>query len=509
MTTILSIIVFALILTIIVSIHELGHFYFAKKANILCHEFAVGMGPAIYQKRKGETIYSLRAIPFGGYVAMAGEEIVDAYIAKDQNIGIRLDIATNEITHIILDNDLPKDLVGRVQSFDLMGKDLSELYIELMVNDEIIKYIVKRDAKYLFKKEKEVQISPEERLFDSKSLWQRFKVIFAGPLANLLLAFLLLFFVGFFIGKPNEKAIISDVSIEELNDGDLITHVSGSEINSYEDLTNAIRTNANNNIDVTVDGDVINLELIVVMQGLGFASTYGSDELIAGQVFGRSKELQAGDLITGILITNNKTTNINYFEPTTWNELINYVNDIEGQQIYLRYEREGKTLFDSFEGISQNALQKLGANAVQYVGGFSQDRNFNLLYPLYYPFMQMGSDIKGMFNTISLLINPNENVGVKDLAGPIGIFSLVDSTLKQGFISLVTFTAFLSINIAILNLMPIPALDGGRLVFLGIEAIIRRPINKKVENIIINITFILLLGLIIIVSYNDILRLFN
>lgn len=78
----LNLIVFVLVLGVIILIHELGHFYFAKKSGILCHEFSIGMGPALYQKRKGETIYSVRAIPIGGYVSMAGESITDALIKK-------------------------------------------------------------------------------------------------------------------------------------------------------------------------------------------------------------------------------------------------------------------------------------------------------------------------------------------------------------------------------------------------------------------------------------------
>ena len=73
---IIAIIAFIIVLSLIIIIHEGGHFFFAKKAKILCYEFSLGMGPVIYQKRKGETVYSLRAIPLGGYVSMAGEEIV-------------------------------------------------------------------------------------------------------------------------------------------------------------------------------------------------------------------------------------------------------------------------------------------------------------------------------------------------------------------------------------------------------------------------------------------------
>jgi regulator of sigma E protease len=112
-----------------------------------------------------------------------------------------------------------------------------------------------------------------------------------------------------------------------------------------------------------------------------------------------------------------------------------------------------------------------------------------------------------VLNTLSLLFNKKEKIGVGDLSGPIGIFSLVSQTRKQGFLAIVSFTAFLSINIGLLNLLPIPALDGGRLVFLGVEFITRKPLPRKLENTINNIMFLLLMALFLFVTYSDIIRL--
>lgn len=517
MMTILSILVFLLTLTVIVVIHELGHFYFARKADILCHEFSIGMGPAIYQKRKGEIIYSIRAIPFGGYVAMAGEEMHDAYLKKDQNVGIRLN-ESDEITHIILDNDVQYDRLGKVVDFDLYGKDFKELFIELNIDGENKRFSVLRDAKYLFKDEKPLWITPAEKSFETKTLWQRFKVIFAGPAANLILAFVLLFVLAFFIGKPSDKPAVGKINDEimtnvtnnsPLNKGDVITSVNNVNVETFEEVILEIYKAKNNSVNLVVNGNNITLDLVVVMQGLGFNSLYEEDNLIVGNVFGRSKKIESGDLIKGINISDKEVTNITYTSVNTWNELIEYVNNNDGEFVYIEYERDGETLTDHYLGMSHDTVLKLGANPVAYATGFSQSRSFNILYPLYYPFVQMGNDISSMINTVGLLINPSVKVGVGDLAGPIGIYSLVADSMKQGLISFISFVSFLSINIAILNLLPIPALDGGRLVFLAYEAITRKQVNKKVENMLINITFFLLLALIIIVSYNDILRIFN
>jgi regulator of sigma E protease len=121
----------------------------------------------------------------------------------------------------------------------------------------------------------------------------------------------------------------------------------------------------------------------------------------------------------------------------------------------------------------------------------------------------IGGDMKQMWNTIVLLVSPNSGVGVGDLAGPIGIFSLVSDARSQGAVSFFIFVAFLSVNIGFLNLLPIPALDGGRIAFIIYEGITKKKVNKNFENILITITFVLLLVLMVVVSFQDILRLFR
>src|SRR5574344_2120252 len=91
MDLLINIVAFVFSLGLIVALHELGHFFFAKKANILCHEYAIGMGPLLWSKRKGETLYSIRAIPIGGFVSMAGEQIENALLTKGQTIGVNFE----------------------------------------------------------------------------------------------------------------------------------------------------------------------------------------------------------------------------------------------------------------------------------------------------------------------------------------------------------------------------------------------------------------------------------
>ena len=112
-----------------------------------------------------------------------------------------------------------------------------------------------------------------------------------------------------------------------------------------------------------------------------------------------------------------------------------------------------------------------------------------------------------MFKTIGALFTGG--VSVKDLSGPVGIYSIVDTQSKAGFESLLYLVAFLSINVGVINLIPFPAFDGGRILFLIIEKIKGKPVDPKIENTIHSIGFFLLLALIIYVTFNDILRLFS
>ena len=111
-----------------------------------------------------------------------------------------------------------------------------------------------------------------------------------------------------------------------------------------------------------------------------------------------------------------------------------------------------------------------------------------------------------MWDTLKYLFNGR--VGVNQLSGPVGIFTIVDSQAEQGLEAVLYLVAYLSINVGLINLLPFPAFDGGRILFLFIEKIFRKPVSKRVENIIHSIGFFLIIGLLIFVTFNDILRLF-
>jgi regulator of sigma E protease len=526
---IVDLIIFILVLGVIILIHELGHFYFAKKAGILCHEFSIGMGPAIYQKRKGETVYSIRGIPIGGYVSMAGESINDALIKKEQVIGVKIN-EQGQIYQINLNSELKSDQVGIVKAYDLYGKDFNPLFITLEVDGTVQSYQVLRDAVYKINEFRELWITPSEKSFESKTLWQRFLVIFAGPFMNFLLAIVIYLIVGFFIFKPTlSSSEIGDVgqgtpvATLGLQAGDVVTQINGKPITDWNDLSKemAIINNTHMSLSYQREGVTYTLSdvpVIVYIQMAGISNTFTSedsagnvvyniynDEPRIGTVFGRANkgdELKNGDLITLITIGSAE------YPITHWNDIIDVFENHRSGTIKMTFERteDGQTTTKTktYDLISDDVLEKLGASAMVFQMGVTPQASFDLLYSLKYPFTAFYGNMRSVIVTIGLLFTPSANLGLGDLSGPIGIFTLVSSTASLGLLPLLSFTAFLSINIGMLNLLPIPALDGGRLVFLGYEAITRKPLNKKFENTVNNIMFILLLILFVYVAFNDI-----
>ncbi|CDR30416.1 Putative zinc metalloprotease SA1105 [Acholeplasma oculi] len=506
---IFNILLFLIVLTLIISIHELGHFLLAKRAGILIHEFSIGMGPTIVTKKKGDTSYSIRAIPLGGYVAMSGENGDQALISKGSMIGINL----NEIglvKEIVLDQTIEKRLIeGEVIDFDLYGKNLSELFIDLKLKDDTIqRFQVTRDAKYVYQKQKSLQITPEESSFSSKTIWERFLVLFFGPLMNFLLALVILFIVAIVQGKPLEDNVIYETSNPMLMKGDVITEINGTPTENIYDIRSSLSTIDSNEVTIQVfrngTSETMTIPVTLVMQNIGIVNSMSGDNRDQLYIAGLGGKASAAGLNVGDLITH-----INGNAVTTWSEVLSISKNYQDLNIEVSVLRDGEQLTYSYAVLSHDALTSLGVESVQVILGFQLGYEFDLLYTLYYPFQKFGSSVTEMVATIRLLFTPTSGVGVGDLAGPVGIFSLVSNAAKGGFVSLMVFTAFLSVNIGLMNLLPIPALDGGRLVFLGYEAITKKKIPAKFEGLVNNGFFILLLLLFVYVTWNDILRLFT
>jgi len=227
-----------------------------------------------------------------------------------------------------------------------------------------------------------------------------------------------------------------------------------------------------------------------------------------------------GDIITKMrvdTVTKDGTIEGEVVSVTSWNQLISVFKDVDVANVYFEYYSYAKEGIVSIEECA--TLQTYGnevlvnqrIDKLQIKMGISPENHFDFFGVIGNAFTMFWNDFTLIFRTLGLLIAPSgiRQVGVSDLSSFVGIFGLVEQYVGAGLISLLAFAAMLSVNIGVMNLLPIPALDGGRVVFLGYELVTRKKPSKKVENIINNVFFILLMILFVFVTYNDILRLFR
>ncbi|MCR5705741.1 MAG: site-2 protease family protein, partial [Acholeplasmatales bacterium] len=373
-----KIIVFILVLSVIIVIHELGHFLTAKKYGVLCHEFSVGMGPAIYKKKKGETTFAIRAIPFGGYVSMAGEQFTEDIIKPGDKIGLNL--KDNEAYEIILDDKTVCDVRGRIIKRELYSRHGEPLEIELCLDDTIpdaelsnqegVSYAVKEDAFFVEGKTR-MQLAPFDRCLESKKLWQRFIVMFAGPFMNMVLAIFIYLLCYFIQGTPMyQSTTIGEVAdgyaaSEVLEVGDKIMQVNGVDISSWYDYKDEMQACIDNGIvDIVLtinrDGEVMQKTMTanVYVNSIGISNVISTDSkyytnpaLVTGAIVGdyglRYKDdvsddedqISTGDIITAINVTNygDDYSSDNWVDITSWSDLINQLKDLDVANIYFRY----------------------------------------------------------------------------------------------------------------------------------------------------------------------------
>ncbi|MDN9010242.1 RIP metalloprotease RseP [Brevibacillus laterosporus] len=406
-----SVIAFVVIFGLLVFFHEMGHFLLAKRAGILCREFALGMGPKMFSFKRGETEYTLRWLPIGGMVRMAGEDPEMEVLQPHMEVGVLFNQA-NQISHIYV---TPKDIPNHATIGNVVRHDLEhDLIMTLDIQGEVKTFAVDPQTMLVIEG-KEVQIAPFNRQFKGKTIWQRFLAIFAGPAANFILAFVIFVMGALFFGTPSKDAVLGQVIPDGpayqagLKQGDRIISIDGTPINDWNQFVGAVNASPNKNIEMKINRD-------------------GQDMVVPVQV-----------------------------------------------------NEQGKIM--------------VGAGVKREIG-----------LALTHGVDQTIFWTKTIFTNLAQLFTGH--VSVKDLSGPAGIFTMTSQFAQNGLAALFTWTALLSINLGIFNLLPIPALDGGRLVFIAIEALRGKPIDPNKEGMVHFVGFALLMMLILVVTWNDIQRLF-
>ncbi|MFJ7730402.1 RIP metalloprotease RseP [Lysinibacillus sp. NPDC097231] len=415
---------FILIFGLLVFFHEFGHFLFAKRAGIMVREFAIGMGPKIYGKTHGETLYTIRLLPIGGYVLMAGQDVDGTELQPGYRVGLIVN-EDNVVKKIILNQNnkqLPDLLFLEVERADLERDLFVEGYDE---EDQLVRYSVARDC-MLVENGRETLIAPYDRQFNAKTVGQRAMTIFAGPLFNFILAFFIYLLIGLINGVPTYEPIISDVVASDpaaqagMLAGDKVTAIDGQAINKWQDLAKNVQDRPGETINVTVERDGQTKSLTMAVKEMKDENT--------GDVYG---------------------------------------------QIGVQYE---------------------------------SPRVYNPLKAVVYGVQETYSMTMRIFELLGMLITGKFTIDA--LSGPVGIYKTTETVATWGIFALMNFAAMLSINLGIMNLLPLPALDGGRLLFFGFEAVRGKPIDRQKEGMVHFVGIVLLMILMVVVTWNDIQRFF-
>lgn len=443
--SIVSILIAIVIFGILIFSHELGHFLMAKLVGVGVIEFSIGMGPRLISFKKGETRYSLKAIPFGGSCAMVGEDAAGAG--------------------------------------------------EIGLNDE------------------DEEIDPEKS-FQNKSVWARILVVIGGPLFNFILAFILGVILTASMGT-NDAVVTnisarSKVSETDLSVGDTILEINGHSISLGQEISLVRSAYPIGEEDVRVvferDGEKHEItydpSYTVYATGITYQGTSDLATLVSvteDSPAGRAG-LMAGDTITSI----------NGEAIPSGDALAEYIseNPFSEEEVVMTISRDGET-FDVHIAPELVKGYSLGFSASTY----NKDASFFEI--LGGGFKQVGYGIKAVIYSLKMIFGGQASV--KDLSGPVGIVRVIgttiDATASEGtsmvVLNMVSLSILLSANLGIVNLFPFPALDGGRLVLLIIEAVTKKKLPTKAEGILNLVGFALLMALMLFVMYNDIVKIFQ
>lgn len=379
----ITLIVTIVMFLVMVSLHEFGHFIVGKLLNFKILEYSIGFGPAIFKRQRGETQYSLRAVPLGGYCKFEGEE--------------------------------------------------SE--------------------------------SEDERAFSNQSVWKRIPVVAAGGVVNVILGFVIFVIVVFAASPMPTNTVETVVEHSYIEDagilpGDKIIKINGKNIHFYDDITlykSEFQNDTDAEITVKRDGERLDFTIRPTEQIVTYTYTDSGVEV---------------------------SDKINGYETK---ELVPYSD----------------TVLKDEEKIGQTET-----TTSYIIGFFPQYEDITIFNVWGQAWNETRFVVKLVYRSLWEMVTGK--VGMDQMSGPVGIVSEVNNAVNSGsgsWIYVLNLVGLLTINLGVFNLLPIPALDGGRLFFMLVELIRRKPIPPEKEGMVHAIGMMLLFALIIVVSFNDVMRL--
>ncbi len=446
-----SILIFIVVLGILIFFHELGHFLVARLFGVGVEKFSLGFGPRIFGRTIGRTDYRISLIPLGGYVKMVGDEP---------------------------DSELPPE-------------DLPFSFTH--------KHVAKRSL-----------------------------IVVAGPLFNILLAIIIFTAVLFFVGMPSIRPFIRSVVPDSpaakvgLQENDLVTAIDHTPIESWRDIDAVFNTNKGTALTLSVrrqEGESLQVQVTpeqISAKNLfgddisyydigisGFAELQAAVDEVMGGMPAQKAGLQKGDQIIAI----------DGHSIDRWERMQEIVSQSKGRVLTFKVRR-GEEIFETrikpemvqeknVLGIKQNAY-RIGIRAPSMTVP-DRDQMTIRLNPVE-AFGQGMAHTWEMAKVTGYFFGKlfQGKVPMESIGGPIRIAQMARKEADQGIVRLLNFIAIISVHLAILNLLPIPVLDGGHLLFYAIEAVIRRPVSIRTRETAQQIGIFILILLMIFVFYNDI-----
>ncbi len=435
---------FLIAIAILVAIHEFGHFWVAKKIGVKVLRFSIGFGRVLTSFKRGETEYTLCAIPLGGYVKMLDEN------------------------------------------------------------------------------ESEVDSSEKHRAFNQQSVYKRFAIVAAGPLANFLLA-IIIYTAIFVIGVNGIKPVIGSIepnSIIEnsgLQSGDELLSINSIPTPSINEFSiNFIQNientplyievlSANNSLkthEILLKGDFLSNPEQGINNYLGFEFALPKIPAVIDQVLPNSPAYLSGLKSGDKIITANKK------DINSWHDLVAIIKSHKNKLINLIVNRQGVLHQISLTPRLENGRAKAGISVLM-PDGYLDDWKIVVKKDPLDAFLSANNKVYQL-TALNLKMIKKMIMGeasIDQLSGPISIANYAGKSAEVGLISFLSFLALISIGLGLLNLLPIPLLDGGHLFFYLIEIIKGSALSQSAQQSFAKIGLFVILSLTIIALYNDLTRL--
>ncbi len=341
---------------------------------------------------------------------------------------------------------------------------------------------------------------PKEKNLQYKTAFQRFMIMVAGVMMNFLLAICLYFFIGLFNTVSLNNVYVDNSNIKGLDNNDKIVAINDNFVNNYDKLALEMTVALGKDFNMTVK-DKTGVKKDIKIKPI----SVGKNNLIYGKDYGiKVDNLKVIESDVDDILIGDKIISIDGIKINTYSQLLTELSKINNDSLLLTVKSDDGNIKEVNIDIKENNKDEL----LGYSYGFdiTGKKSKGFLTAIKYAFSKFFSTIEQMIFTVLYLITGK--ISLNMLSGPVGIFNVVSVYSHYGFANLISLLCLICINVGFINLLPLPAFDGGHILFIIIEKLKGSRVDPKVENTIHNIGFILLMILMVIVTYNDILRLF-